>query len=107
MTRYMLRRLARAAILRARGVDWIGVAKAVNSRPVVCRRWPDRYPEAWQAFYGQAQRMLIEDLTRRAVWELSRMARSSDPKIRRKAAKTLREYERWRNGKGSQPRIPE
>ena len=94
MTRYMLKRLARAAALRARGADWIAVAKAVDSRPTVCRRWPDRYPEEWQAFYRQAQQMVFEDLTRRALWELGRMARSSDPKIRLEAAKVLREYGR-------------
>ena len=92
MTRYMLKRIARAAALRARGHDWIAVAKAVNSRPVVCRRWPDKYPEAWQALYREAQRLIWEETEQEALWVLAQMARSPDPKQRAGAEQLLRRY---------------
>ena len=92
MTRYMLRRLARAAVLRARGHDWIAVAKDVKSRPVVCRRWPEKYPEAWLMLYVAAQQMVFEAITREAVWTLTQMARSPDPRQRERAEKLLRRY---------------
>ena len=92
MTRYMLKRLARAAALRARGNDWIIVAKAVNSRPTICRRWPDRYPEAWRALYAEAKRIVEDETTREALWVLTQMARSPDPKERAEGEKLLRRY---------------
>ena len=92
MTRYMLKRLARAAMLRARAVDWFLVAKEVKSRPEVCRRWPDKYPEAWQALYREAQRLVWEETEQEALWVLSQMARSADPKERAGAEKLLRRY---------------
>jgi hypothetical protein len=92
MTRYMFKRLARAAALRARGHDWIAVAKAVNSRPTVCRRWPEKYPKEWLMLYVTAQQMVFEAITREAVWTLGQMARSADPKERAGAEKLLRRY---------------
>jgi len=87
MTRNMLRRLARAAALRARGTEWIEVAKAVKSRPVVCRRWPDRYPAEWQLLYDEARRMAVEETWAVAQRVVAEMGQSADERVRKRAAR--------------------
>jgi hypothetical protein len=92
MTEYMLRRLARAAALRARGTEWIEVAKAVNSRPVICRRWPDRYPAEWQALYDEARRKLVEETWALAHRVLAEMAGPGTERVRKRAAGLMDRY---------------
>jgi len=92
----MLRRLARAAALRARGTEWIEVAKAVKSRPPVCRRWPDRYPAEWQMLYDEARRMAVEETWAVAHRVLAELAGSPDVRIRKQAEGLV-----VRNGDGS------
>lgn len=92
MTRYMLTRLAKAVALRVRAASWVEVAKAVDGRPELCHRWPDRYPAVWRALMNEAQRMVWEETDAEARWVLSRMAQSGDPKERAQAEKLLRKY---------------
>lgn len=68
------------------------VAKAVDSRPEVCRRWPDKYPAAWRALMAEARRMVFEEINAEALWVLTQMARSGDGKERAQAEKLLRRY---------------
>ena len=92
MTRYMWRRLARAVAMRVRAMSWVEVAKEVMSRVEVCRRWPDRYPAEWRALTDEARRMAWEETNAEALWVLTRMARTGDPKKRAPAEKLLRRY---------------
>jgi hypothetical protein len=92
MTKRMLRRLAQAAAMRARARSWVEVAKAVNARVDVCRRWPDKYPTVWRALMNEAERMVFEEITAEALWVLTRMARSADPKERVQAERLLEEF---------------
>lgn len=94
MTRYMWRRVSRAAQMRARCASWTAVALAVKSRPEVCSRWPTRYPFEWQhAMQAERQRM-YEETNVLALQGMKELLMSNDEKVRLKAAELMRTHGR-------------
>jgi hypothetical protein len=50
------RLLAAAAELRAAGNSWEVVGAKLHRAADTCRRWPKRYPTAWEQLYEAAER---------------------------------------------------
>lgn len=90
MTRYMWRRVSRAAQMRARCASWEAVAAAVKSRPEVCSRWPMRYPFEWQHAMRAEQQRMFEETNILVLQGLKQMLIHKDEKIRQRAARLMR-----------------
>ena len=81
--------LARVADLRADGLTWEAVGKAVGKAARTVRRWPSRYHDRWLLFQQSAEMQLAHASESEAVLVLRRMLRSKDEKLAWNAAKTL------------------
>jgi hypothetical protein len=81
--------LARAAELRAAGNGWEVVAQTLRRSLPVVRRWPDLFPDRWQAATRLAERRLLSDASAESVLVLRQLLRSNDDKVRRDAARLL------------------
>lgn len=92
MTRYMWRRVSRAAQMRARCASWEAVAAAVKSRPEVCSRWPMRYPFEWQHAMQAEQRRMFEETNILVLQGLKEMLMHKNEKVRLKAARLMKKY---------------
>lgn len=94
MTRWMEKRVIRAAELRARAAAWTAVAAEVNSRPEICRRWPERYPEVWRAAYIAERQRAFQETNIVVLRSLKELLVNKDERIRLRAARLLKIYER-------------
>jgi hypothetical protein len=94
MTRFMWKRIVRAAEMRARAASWTAVAFEVRSSPEACSRWPKRYPAEWQQAYDAARCKAVYDAHIEAVQTLKDLLHSKDERIRAKSAELLKRYAR-------------
>lgn len=81
--------LARAAELRSAGSSWDAVAETLHRSVVTVKRWPELFPDRWQAAMRRAERRLLAEASAESVLVLRQLLRSRDDKVRRDAAKFL------------------
>lgn len=81
--------LARAADLRAAGLNWDAVAARLLRPADELREWPTLRPAEWQAALHAAERRLVAEASAESVLILRQLLRSEDEKVRRDAAKFL------------------
>jgi hypothetical protein len=92
------RLLALAAQQRANAAPWAAIAHLVGRRERTCRRWPDKYREAWDHLYAAAEIRVLEA----AAAEAAVVLRAQRATTVRKAglAGALNVFaERWRSRK--------
>jgi hypothetical protein len=85
----MERLLAAAAELRAAGNSWEVVGAKLHRAADTCRRWPKRYPTAWEQLYEAAERTQMGEAQAEATAMLRTHLRLKDTKEIRDAAKAL------------------
>jgi hypothetical protein len=85
----MLHLLAAAAAHRAAGRSWETVAARLGRSAETCRRWPQRFREAWRTLYRAAERDCTTEGRAEATAILRDQLRLIDTKEKRDAAKAL------------------
>src|SRR5262245_15708510 len=88
-----LRLLALAAEHRAMGLKWESVAGRLGRPPETVRRWPVRYPEAWQRLYRAAERRAIAEGGAEARTVVRTLLRSKDERVRCNASKFMASFQ--------------
>jgi transposase-like protein len=79
----------RAAELRASGLSWDGIARALGRAPETVRRWTRQYKFKWARLLVLAEKRLLKEATAEAVAALRSQLRSEDAKTQREAAQKL------------------
>jgi hypothetical protein len=81
--------IALAATMRAEGRTWAAIGEEVHRSPDTVRRWPENFPDEWNAPYEAAEARLIAEAAMEARTTLRFMLRSKRGRFRLSAAQSL------------------
>ena len=85
----LLTLMAVAAQRRAAGHSWDTIGAEVQRAERTCRSWPQRYPEAWQRLYLEAEEHVLTEASVEAMHYLRKLLRTDNPWLQQNTAKFL------------------
>jgi len=90
--------IARAAAARASGSSWEAVGKLVSRSPHTVCKWPQTYPEHWEAALRAAARAGVDYAAAQSMIVLRNLLASDNEKVRAEAAWRLlyQRLEQWK-----------